>query len=252
MRLSVLIPVFNEAPTVRRLLDRVREIDLEALGLTKQLVIVDDGSNDETAAEVRAFLAAHPHVDAQFVQLPVNRGKGVAVREALTHATGELCIIQDADLEYDPADWPGLLAPLASGETDVVFGSRGLPLGPNQHRRRLYQIGVTIAHLTIGVLYAKRFTDVATCYKALRTELLRRLEPRRPRFDFDVEVACKLVTRGVPIAEHPITYRPRYKDEGKKIRWRDFFESMWTIVRVRFVDPERRGFSWPPAAKPRP
>ncbi len=236
MKLSICIPVYNEAPTVARLLKKVVAADLRGVGLDKQIIIVDDGSTDATTTQIRQFLTAHPDLDAQLIELAANHGKGYAVQQALAQATGELCIIQDADLEYDPADWAVLLQPLVTGEANAVFGSRGLPLGSDQKQRRLYQIGLTIAHLFIRVLYGHRFTDVATCYKALPTELMRRLELDRRRFDFDMELACKLLNRGFTITELPISYRPRYKADGKKIRYRDFFSSMWAIFYYRFFN----------------
>ena len=238
--LSVLMPVYNEAPTLEEILGRMLRVDLSALGLRRQLIIVDDGSTDGSDEIARRFLADHPEQDGQMIALGRNRGKGHALHRALAAATGEFCLVQDADLEYDPQDWLHLLPPLVAGETEVVFGSRQLPLGPDQRRRRVYKIGLMAAHWLISLLYGHRFTDVATCYKAFRTELLRSLELEREGFDFCPEVAVKLVNRGVPIRETPISYRPRYKEEGKKIRWHDFFSAMYTIVRYRFRDPGRK------------
>ncbi len=244
-QLSVLIPVYNEEATVAELLDRVRAVDLSALGLTVQAVIVDDGSTDRSAAVIRSYLRAHTDFDAHLVSVPINGGKGRAIQRALEVATGRYTIIQDADLEYDPRDWPALLAPLVRGDAPAVFGSRLLPLGPDQRRRRIYRIGLTIARAVTLVLYGRLFGDMATCYKAFRTDLLRALRLERPRFDFDPEVAVRLVNRGVPVIEVPISYRPRFKEQGKKIRWHDFFSSMYVLIRYRFYDPGRRDFHWP-------
>lgn len=239
MKLSIFIPVYREKATVRALLDKVREADLSALGLAQETIIVDDGSADGTVEILHEYLREHPEFGATLIELAYNHGKGYAVQQALAVATGEICVIQDADLEYDPRDWPALLEPLAKGEASVVYGSRQLPLGPDQRRRRLYQIGLTIAYLAFRVLYGVRLTDIATCYKAMRTDLLRRLEPECRRFAFDVEISCKLVNRRIPIVERPISYRPRYKSDGKKIRWRDFFTSMAAIFYYRFFDRGR-------------
>ncbi|MDP8225901.1 MAG: glycosyltransferase family 2 protein [Candidatus Lernaella stagnicola] len=245
MKLSIFVPVYNEEPTVRLLLEKVAAVDLTPLRLTKEIIVVNDGSTDRTAAQVRAFLADHPDEPVRLIELSGNHGKGYAVRQALNTATGELCVVQDADLEYDPADWSELLAPLAAGEAPVVFGSRGLPLGADQSRRRFYQIGLVIAHFFIRLLYGYRFTDAATCYKAMGTELMRRLDLKHRRFSWDMELGCKLLNRGVPILERPISYRPRYKSEGKKIRWRDFVSSMWAIFHTRFFDRGAREFRLP-------
>jgi len=242
--LSVLIPLYNEAATVAQALERVRQADLSSLGLRQQAIIVDDGSTDGSVALVRGYLAEHPDFSARLITLPVNRGKGYAIQRALAEADGEFAVVQDADLEYEPQDWRVLLAPLVRGEADVVFGSRLMPLGPDQRRRRIYRVGLTIAQALIFVLYGHRYSDMATCYKAFRTDLLRALRLERERFDFDPEVAVKLLTRGVRVAEEPISYRPRFKEHGKKVRWGDFFVAMYVIVRYRFYDPTRRLFEY--------
>jgi len=240
MKLSIFIPVYNEKATVRALLDKVREADLAALELAREIIVVDDGSSDGTVESLREYVAARPELDIVLIELADNHGKGYAVQRALAAATGEFCVIQDADLEYDPRDWPVLLAPLVKGEAQVVFGSRQLPMGPDQRRRRLYQIGLTVAQLVFRLLYGARLTDIATCYKAMRTDLLRGLEPECRRFAFDMEITAKLVNRRIAIVERPISYQPRYKSDGKKIRWRDFFTSLAAIVYYRFFDRGRQ------------
>jgi glycosyltransferase involved in cell wall biosynthesis len=244
-KLSVLIPVYNEADTVAEVLDRVRQADLSSLGLGVQAVIVDDGGADGGGEIMRRFLADHPDFDAKLIVLPTNCGKGCAIQHALAAADGEFVIVQDADLEYHPRDWPVLLAPLVRGEADVVFGSRIMPLGADQKRRRVYRIGLTIGKAVVFVLWpGAYYTDMATCYKAFRTDLLRALRLERQHFDFDAEVAVKLLNRRIPIVERPISYRPRFKEHGKKIRWGDFFEGMWVVFRYRFYDPTLRLFDY--------
>jgi len=238
--LSIIIPLYNEEATIAEILTRVDRVDLSALGLRKQFVVVDDGSSDRSAELVQHFFDGHPEIEGTLIRLETNRGKGQAIQRGLEAVDGEFTIIQDADLEYDPQDWTKLLPSLVAGETDVVFGSRIMPLGPEKKKRRLYQIGIVIAHAVIYVLYGHRFTDVATCYKAFRTDLLRSLQLERPRFDFCVEVATKLLNRKIDIPELPITYKPRYKPEGKKIKWHDFFEAMYTLFRFRFFDPTKK------------
>jgi glycosyltransferase involved in cell wall biosynthesis len=240
MKLSIFIPVYNEQATILPLLDKVRAVDLSALGLTKEVLVVDDGSTDETPARLRAYREAVGDEAVRVIELSANHGKGYAVQRALQEATGELCVVQDADLEYDPADWPALLAPLVNGDAPVVYGSRRLPLGADRHRRRLYQIGLTVVDGVIGVLYRRRFTDVATCYKAMRTDVLRDLEIECRRFAFDMEVSCKILNRNIPFAERPISYQPRFKAQGKKIRWRDFFTSLAAVFYYRLFDRGQR------------
>ena len=238
-QLSILVPLFNEAATIEAVLERVRAVDLSPLGLRKQLIVADDGSTDGGAEIVRRWLKAHADVEAKLIVLERNRGKGYALRRALEAAGGEFVIVQDADLEYDPRDWLTLLEPLIAGQTQVVYGSRVMPLGEDRRRRRVYKIGLVIAKAVLLMLYGRSFTDMATCYKAFRTDLLRSLELERERFEFCPEVTVKLLNRGIDIMELPVSYRPRYKEHGKKIRWHDFFAAMATIFRYRFHDPGR-------------
>lgn len=231
--LSILVPVYNEAPTVAALLERVTRVDLAALGLAREILVVDDGSTDDGAARIERFQREHPAAPVRLLRHAVNLGKGAAVRTALAVATGDICLIQDADLEYDPADYPLLLRPLLAGVSRVVYGSRWLapriPIsGP------LYALGGWLENKFLRLLYRTNITDIATCYKVIDTALLRDLRLESTGFEFCPEVTAKLLNRRETIVEVPIRYDPRHKRDGKKIRWTDFFIALYTLCRVRF------------------
>jgi glycosyltransferase involved in cell wall biosynthesis len=225
--LSVLVPAYNERDTVETLLRRVLAVPVD-----KDVVVVDDGSSDGTR-EVLARLARELPIRVLYHER--NRGKGAAIRTALAEARGEVVIIQDADLEYDPNDYPRLLEPIVRGETNVVYGSRYLghtnPL-PFTH----FKVAVLLLNAMANLLYGTRITDEATCYKMFRTSLIRSLPLQCVRFEFCPEVTARVAKRGERILEVPIRYRYRTRAQGKKIGWRDGFEAIWTLLRYRFTD----------------
>jgi dolichol-phosphate mannosyltransferase len=226
--LTVIIPAYNEVATIARLLDAV-----VAAPYAKQIVLVDDGSTDGTVDAVEGW-GLRSEWPIEVVRHPVNRGKGAAIRSGLARARCDVTIVQDADLEYDPAEYSRLIEPILHGEADVVYGSRylrpmgPLPWGPNR-------ICVLLLNLMVRILYGRVLTDEATCYKAFRTELVRPMDLRCERFEFCPEVTAKLCRMGVRIHEVPITYTPRSQIEGKKIRWRDGVEAVVTLLRWRLA-----------------
>ncbi len=226
--LSVLIPVYNEKNTVLELLRRAEAVELP---VAKQIVIVDDGSSDGT----REILAGLAPGRAKVVMHERNRGKGAAVRTALEHATGDYVVIQDADLEYDPADWPQLLAPLFDGRADAVYGSRFLG-GPHRVLLFWHYFGNMIFTLITNVLYDVNLTDMGTCYKAFATPLLKSLPLRSERFGIEAELTAKVCRRRFRLYEVPISYSGRTYSEGKKITWRDGFSYLWALLRYRVAD----------------
>jgi dolichol-phosphate mannosyltransferase len=229
-RLSIIIPCYNERATVERMLERVVAVEI---GLEKQVLIVDDGSIDGTRERIEAFIMNHPAAGIELLSHERNRGKGAAVHTGLEAATGEICLIQDADLEYDPADYPALLAPILAGVTRVVYGSRWI--GPRMELSGpLYAIGGWLENLYLGLLYRTNISDIATGYKVFETGLLRDLNLTTAGFEFCPEVTAKLLNRRETITEVPINYKPRKKSEGKKIRWIDFFIALATLTRVRW------------------
>ena len=225
MKLSILIPVYNEEATLEEILRRVL-----ALPIDKELILVDDFSTDGTR-EILNQYTEHPDIRVVFHDR--NSGKGRAVRTALDHATGEIVVVQDADLEYDPADLLPMIAPIENGEADVVFGSRRLKKDNPRSLMTFFIGGMTLNWITCR-MYGIRITDCATCYKMMKTDLLRSLNLRCERFEFCPEVIAKLARRKITIIELPISYAPRTIEEGKKIRWRDGIEALWTLVKFRF------------------
>ena len=233
MKLSFLIPAYQEERSITEVLARVTAVDLATLGVDREIIVVDDGSRDATAARVEAFAAEHPDAGVRLVRHPENRGKGRAIRTALEHADGDYVLIQDADLEYEPSDYPALLRPALERGADVVYGSR--------FKARAYPRGMAPANFlankllttAANVLYGSHITDEATCFKLLRTDLIRDLDLTCERFEFCPEVTAKLGLRKVTIAEVPIAYVARDVADGKKVRWTDGFEALWVLVKHR-------------------
>lgn len=234
-RLSILIPVYNEEKTILEILRRVAEVRLPA-GLTKQIVVVDDGSGDETrrlleGLEVTAFRPSDLVVHFQ----EKNRGKGAAIRKALELATGDLVIIQDADLEYDPRDYSVMLEPILDGRADVVYGSRFLG-GPHRVLYFWHYVGNMVLTLFSNMLTNLNLSDMETCYKAFRREVLDAVQLRSNRFELEPEITMKVAKRGCRIYETPISYSGRSYSEGKKITWVDGVKTLWALIRFRVAD----------------
>jgi glycosyltransferase involved in cell wall biosynthesis len=237
-RLSVIVPVYNERNTLPDLLERVgrQRLSRDGLPVAVEVIVVDDCSNDGGVdfLEQPAGRAAFPGV--RLIRHPHNRGKGAAIRSGLAAATGDVVLIQDADLEYDPADYGVLVAPVLDGRARVVYGSRFLGRGrlsrpPGMHPANW--LANKLLSWTASLLFARRVTDEATCYKVLDRELLLDLDLRSDRFDICPEITSKVLRRGHRIYEVPIAYRGRGSNEGKKIRWTDAFHAWWTLLRYR-------------------
>jgi glycosyltransferase involved in cell wall biosynthesis len=231
-RLSVLVPVYNERRTMGEILRRMRRVDLPA-GLDVEIVVVDDGSTDGTAE----VLAAVEDSTVRVLRHDVNRGKSACIRTALAHARGDAVLVQDADLEYDPADWPALLAPLLAGRAQVVYGSRFL--GARGTTTYWTHLGNRFISLVADVLYNTSLSDVETCYKLFDRSVLDAITIESDGFDFEPEVTAKLLRRGVRIFEVPISFSGRVAGEGRKFAARDSVRALATLVRYRFT-PEGR------------
>ena len=221
--LSVLIPVYNERATIETIITQVRTVPVR-----KQIICVDDCSSDGTADILRAMKAAGTIDTLIFHE--VNRGKGAAIRTALAASTGNVVIVQDADLEYDPADWPTLLDPIVDGRADAVFGSRFLG-GPHRVLYFWHSVGNTALTMFSNMLTNLNLTDMETCYKAIRGEVARSLTLTSDRFGFEPEVTARLAKANVRIFEVPISYSGRTYAEGKKIGWKDGVAAIWHIIK---------------------
>jgi len=231
--LSILIPLYNEEEFVGTLLERVLAAPLPE-GVEREIVIVDDGSTDDSARIVEKIAAAYPGV-VRFIRQPRNQGKGAAIRTAIEHATGEFSLIQDADLEYDPREYGRLLRPLLEGEADAVYGSRFVISG---ERRVLYfwhSVANQILTLMCNIVSDLNLTDMETCYKAFRTSLLQSIPIRSDRFGLEPELTIKLAKRRARVYETSIDYHGRTYDEGKKIGLKDAFDAVYVILRYAFT-----------------
>ncbi|MGH8977174.1 MAG: glycosyltransferase family 2 protein [Acidimicrobiia bacterium] len=228
-KLSVVVPVFNERNTLVEIVRRMRAVELPD-SIEREIIVVDDGSDDGT----RDVLKQLGDSTVRVVLHPQNRGKGAAVRTGFSHATGDYVLVQDADLEYDPEDWPRLLAPVLSGKARVVYGSRFT--GERRNMLFLHWVGNRVLSLVTNVLYNTTLSDMETCYKLIDRALLEEIVLQADRFEIEPEVTAKILKRGVRIYEVPISYTGREVDEGKKITWTDGFSALWTLLKYRVVD----------------
>jgi len=226
MKLSVIIPVYNEELTIAEILRRVRRLPVDL-----EVIVVDDGSTDRT----RQFLASYREDGNGTVKIlyqPERRGKGAAIRRGLEEVTGDIVVIQDADLEYDPNDLLKLMRPIEEGRADVVYGSR--ILGRNPASSLSFYLGGRLLSMIANLLYNAGITDEPTCYKMVKTSVIRSLPLRCEGFEFCPEITARLRRRGYRIIELPISYTPRRIAEGKKIRWKDGIVAIWTLLKYRF------------------
>ena len=226
MRVSFVVPAYNEERTIGEVLDRIDRLDLES-----QVVVVDDGSTDGTAALLERWRAGG---DGRMVLRQPNRGKGAAIRAAIPHVDGDIVVIQDADMEYDPVDVPQLIEPIARGAADVVFGSRLSGGRPQRAYLFWHLVGNRFLSLLTNVLYNTTLHDMETGYKAFRADILRSLDLRENRFGIEPEITAKICKRRLRIYELPVAYYGRTYAEGKKITWRDGIKAMRVLVAIRF------------------
>jgi glycosyltransferase involved in cell wall biosynthesis len=230
MKLTVVIPVYNERLTIREILRQVRSVNIP-----KEIVIVDDGSTDGTADILRKELSAGEDMRVFFQ--PENRGKGAAIRRGFEEASGDIIVIQDADLEYDPGEYPGLIQPILDGRADVVYGSR-FQGGPHRVLLFWHTVGNRILTALSNMATDLNLTDMETCYKAFRADVVKNMVLRSDRFGIEPEITAKVAKMHYRIFEIPISYAGREYWEGKKIGWRDGIAAIWTILKYLFVDDE--------------
>ena len=226
MKLSIIIPVYNEKANIAAVIDAVKTVDLP-----KEIIVVDDGSTDGTSEILESYkddetIRIHSSV--------LNFGKGTAIRVGLKYVTGDIVVIQDADLEYDPQQIPELIKPIVDGKADVVYGSRFK--GSIKGMKFANWLANRILVIAANVLYRAGISDEATCYKAFRADIIKSLQLKCTRFEFCPEVTAKVRKRGIPIHEIPIHYTGRTVAEGKKVTWKDGFEAIWVLIKYRFKD----------------
>ena len=226
MKISVIMPVFNEKETLQQILQKVKNVNIK-----KEIIIVDDYSTDGT----REILEKVNDDNVKVIYHSENRGKGAAIRTAQEHyVSGDVVIIQDADLEYQPEDYPQLIKPIEDGFADVVYGSRFL--GTHRVFMFWHYFGNKLLTWLTNILYNTMLTDMETCYKLFRVEVFKRLNIRSNRFGFEAEITAKVFKQKLRVVEVPVTHYGRGYEEGKKITWKDGFVAIWTLIKYRFVD----------------
>jgi glycosyltransferase involved in cell wall biosynthesis len=228
MKISIIIPVYNEAATIKEIVSRVQRTDLD-----KEVIIVDDHSTDATSEYLKEISACYENV--QVLSHDRNRGKGAALRTGFAHADGDVIIIQDADLEYNPQEYGHLLGPILDGRADVVYGSRFLG-GPHRVLFFWHYVGNKFLTLLADAFSNLNLTDMETCYKVFKKDVLNEITLKSNRFGFEPEFTMKVAKKGFRVYEVPISYSGRTYDEGKKIDWKDGLSAIFTILRFRFFD----------------
>ena len=233
MKLSIIIPIYNEFNHIDEVIKRIKAVELPAVISDIEMILVDDGSSDGTSEKLEKYkddktIVVH---DSR-----INFGKGTATRIGLTYVTGDMVLIQDADLEYDPNDYPELVGPIINGESEVVYGSRFMAQKGRLKGMALqnWLANVLLRTLT-NILYGAHLTDEATAYKIFKTDLLKSLDLKSIGFEFCPEVTAKVLKRKLTIKEVPISYHGRTVEEGKKIKWYDGFDAVWTLLKFRFI-----------------
>jgi len=237
-KLSIIIPAYNEEKTIEHLLEKVAKASIGSV--KKEIIVIDDGSKDNTFEKVLEFKnKAKKYKDLKNINIikhEQNLGKGYAIRTGIEHTTGDIIIIQDADLEYNPNDYYSLIKPILDGKAEVVYGSRRLKKTNKQYSGFFCYIGGLGLSFIANLLYPNlHITDEPTCYKVFKTKIIKSLNLKCKRFEFCPEVTAKLAKKHIRIYEVPISYYPRSKEQGKKVRWRHGFEAAWTLLKYKFI-----------------
>ena len=231
MKLSIIIPAYNEQGNIKEIISRVQNVKLE--GITKEIIVVDDFSTDNT----KKILSDIKDSSIKIFFHQKNQGKGASIRTGLRYANGDIILIQDADLEYDPKEYPALLKPILDNQAKVVYGSRMETIKKNMSNMyKLHYFGNIFLTLVTNVLYGTKISDMETGYKVFRKEVLEGISLRARRFDFEPEITAKILKKGYKIIEIPIGFTARKFEEGKKITWRDGVKALFYLIRYRFFD----------------
>ncbi len=229
--LSILIPAYNEANTIRKILERILAVEL-INGITKEIIVIDDCSTDATYSIIQQYIAAHPQVNIQLKQHSKNKGKGAAIHTGIQAATGDYLIVQDADLEYDPMEFNELFKPVFYDNADVVYGSRFMGSKPHRILFFWHTIGNRVLTFLSNMLTNLNLTDMETCYKLFRSDIIKKIDLKENRFGFEPEVTAKIARiPKIKIYEVGISYYGRTYEEGKKINWKDGFRAIYCILR---------------------
>lgn len=226
-KITILIPVYNEVETLRTILEKVENVDF--CGLEKEIILIDDCSTDGTKD-------IYPSLPYKVLYHDVNQGKGAALRDGFKEATGDIIIIQDADLEYDPVDYKDLIQLILDNKADVAYGSRLNGGKPSRAFMFHHLLGNKLLTFVTNVLYNTTLTDMETCYKAFRADFIKDIEIKSNRFDFEPEITAKVLKKGARLYELSISYYGREFAEGKKITWKDGFHALWALIKFRFTD----------------
>ncbi|OGM04447.1 glycosyl transferase [Candidatus Woesebacteria bacterium RIFCSPHIGHO2_01_FULL_39_32] len=234
MKLSIIIPVFNEEKTIFEIIKKVKKVELPD-NISKEIIVVNDASIDKTAEILKGVR------NIEVISHKRNLGKGAAIKTGLKKATGDLILVQDADLEYNPEDYSRLIRPIRESNADVVYGSRlkSFPLRISGKRKTpliTHYLGNKFLSLVTRIVYGTDLSDMETCYKVFRKSIIKSIKLRANRFDFEPEITAKILKKGYKIYEVPIKVKPRGYDEGKKITWKDGFIAVWTLLKYRFID----------------
>lgn len=232
MKLSILIPAYNEENTIAEILEKIISLNLYN-NIEKEIIVIDDFSKDKTEAIVKSFVDKYDFVF--YYKQSRNRGKGAAIRRGLENVSGDFVIIQDADLEYDPKDYNPLLQTMIENDYKVIYGSRFLKK-ENKHSYHRFYLGGRLVSLATNILFLQNLTDEPTCYKLFRTDFIKSIPLKCEGFEFCPEITAKVAKKGIKIKEIPIQYYPRSIEEGKKIRWTDGLIAIWTLLKYRFVN----------------
>ncbi len=230
MKLSIVIPVYNEKATIQEIVARIKKVNLS--GVEKEIIIVDDFSKDGTRDILKRMSEEDTTLNVFYK--PLNSGKGATLREGFTHATGDYVIVQDADLEYNPEDYKTLLAALSESGAKVVYGSRFS--GDYKDMSSLHFIGNKLLTFVTNLFFGVSLKDMETCYKLLPIDFIKNIHIKSDRFNFEPEITAKILKSGLKIVEVPITYKGRSFSEGKKITWKDGISALYTLIKYRFTD----------------